>query len=209
MNEHVIGTLTLNGEGQVKARPDLATVQLGVQTRAKTAQEAAAKNAERMTAVIARIRAVGVPADDLQTAGFSISPVMDWKEGSPTYGQVVEYLVEDALNVKAGVDLAGKVLDEGISGGANVAGGLSFGLRDEAPYRQRALAAAVRAASADADLVSREMGVTLRGARTAEVVYGGSPVVLRAAKSDRAATPIEAGSIMFTASVRVVFEYQR
>jgi len=204
------GTLTLTGEGQVQAKPDMATINLGVVTDAKTAQAAIGENAELMSQVLGKIKALGIPASDLQTAGFNVSPVVDYQENSPTYGKVVSYQVEDTLQVKAPVAQVGKVLDEGIGAGANVAGQLSFGLREESAYRQRALQAAVKAAYSDAEIMAHAMGVTLRGTTAAEVVSGGNQIIVRRVLSKEATpTPIEAGNLTISASVRVVFKYDK
>lgn len=199
-------TITVNGEGQVLARPDVATLRLGVLSTAKSAQEAMAANAQLMENVLGKIRALGVPSEDLQTAGFNVSPIFEEDQKQPRYGQIVGYRVEDTLVVRADVGKAGRLLDEGVGAGANVASGISFGLRDEAPLRQRALKSAVAAARHDAEVVAKAMGVTLKSARTVEVTHGGSPVLERTAF--RAATPIEAGQITISAGVRMVFQFR-
>jgi uncharacterized protein YggE len=209
-NQHNAGTLTLTGEGQVHAKPDMAMINLGVITEAKTAQAAMSQNAERTTQVLNRIKALGIPAEDLQTVGFSVSPVVDFQENSPTYGKIVSYRVEDTLHIKAPVAATGKILDEGVSAGANVAGQLSFGLREETAYRHRALQAAVKSAYADAEFLAHSMGVALRGTTSVELLFGGSPVIARHVLTmDKATTPIEPGSLTISANVRMVFKYEK
>src|SRR5262245_22527577 len=149
----VPGTLSVVGEGQVRVKPDVATINLGVLTTSKRAQDAVAENAQRMTQVIDRMKKLGIPSEDLQTVGFNISPVIDDDEKSPNFGQIIEYRVESTLMVRSKIDMAGRVLDEGIAAGANVGGGLSFGLRNEAPFKTQALKEAVEAAQRDADTV--------------------------------------------------------
>jgi uncharacterized protein YggE len=209
-HQHTEGTLTLTGEGQVQAKPDIATINLGVVTEAKTAQAAVAQNAELLNRVLDRIKALGIPAEDLQTAGFNISPVVDFQEGSPTFGKIVRYRVEDTLRVKVPVAQTGKVLDEGIAAGANVAGQLSFGLREETAYRHRALQAAVKSAHADAEFLAHAMGVNLRGSTSAELLFGGNPIIeRRLLAAERAVTPIEPGTLTISASVRMVYKYDK
>lgn len=208
-HHHTEGTLTLTGEGQVQAKPDIATINLGVVTEAKTAQAAVAQNAERMTQVLERIKALGIPAEDLQTAGFNISPIIDFEENSPTNGKIIRYRVEDTLRVKVPVAQTGKVLDEGIAAGANVAGQLSFGLREEAAYRHRALQAAVKSAQSDAEFLAHTMGATLRGATSVELLFGGNPIIERGFLAARATTPIEPGTLTISASVRMVYRYEK
>lgn len=209
-NHHTAGMLTLTGEGQVHAKPDMATITLGVVTNGNTAQEAGSRNAELMSQVIHKMKALGIPAEDLQTVGFNISPVVDYQQNSPTYGKIIGYRAQDMLQVNAPMALAGKVLDEGVGAGANVAGQLSFGLREEKAYRHRALQAAVKSAYADAECLAHVMGVTLRGATNVDLQFGGSPVIRRGVLSaEKAGTPIEAGSLTISASVRMVMKYDK
>lgn len=208
-SHHTAGTLTLTGEGQVRAKPDIATIDLGVVTEAKTAQEAVAKNAELMNQVLDKVKALGIPAADLQTAGISISPIVDNQENSPTNGQIVGFRVEDTLHVTAPVTLAGKVLDEGVGAGANVAGRLTFGLREETAFRNRAIQAAVKNAHADAETLAQAMGVTLRGTTSVELEFSRSLIIARSLLAAERATPIEAGTVTVSASVRMVMKYDK
>jgi uncharacterized protein YggE len=106
--------------------------------------------------------------------------------------------------------LTGKVLDEGIAAGANVAGQRSFGLREETAYRHRALQAAVNSAHSDAEFLAHAIGATLRGTTSMELLFGGSPVIeRRLLAAEKAATPIEPGTLTISASVRMVYKYEK
>jgi uncharacterized protein YggE len=201
------GTLTLMGEGQVRVRPDLARIDLGVLTTAKTAQEAVARNAQLMTQVANRVRGLGIPSEDLHTTGFTISPIVDTDDKSPTFNQIIAYQVQDTLAVRADIGKAARVIDEGVSAGVNMAANLSFGLRDEAPLRQQALQGAVRAARRDAEVLAHAMGVMIKGIQSAEVLFGGNPMIVRTSIPERASTPFEPGTLNLSASVRMVFEF--
>src|SRR5688500_10975817 len=63
-----------NGEGEAQVTPDRARVHLAVESRGKTAAEAAAENARIQTAVIARLRALGIPAERITTVGYNVQP---------------------------------------------------------------------------------------------------------------------------------------
>ena len=56
----------------VKAKPDIVDVSAGVTSDAPTAVEAMRLNAERMDSVIARIKALGIDEDDIQTVGINL-----------------------------------------------------------------------------------------------------------------------------------------
>jgi uncharacterized protein len=201
------GTLIVTGEGQIKLRPDMAIVDLAVVTTARTAQEASAQNAERMTSVLGALKVLGLPSADIQTVGYNVSPIIDNEEKSPTFGKIVQYRVTSDIRVRADVERAGEVIDCGIEAGANMSGGLRFGMRDETSARTRALKAAVKAARRDADTVADALAVKIRSAESAELMTTGAPMIFREAMFAKSATPIEPGTIDISASVRVTYRY--
>jgi uncharacterized protein YggE len=66
--------LTVNAEGLVEGRPDMATISLGVTTEGQTAAAALAENARRSQALIQALRRAGVAERDIQTANVSVYP---------------------------------------------------------------------------------------------------------------------------------------
>jgi uncharacterized protein YggE len=207
MEKHEVkGTLNVVGEGEVKAKPDVAILELGVVTENKSARDAVAENAARMDKLIARIKALGVPAEDIQTIGFNLSPITDWTQNSPTYGQIIRYSVQDTVNVRIEPKRAGAAIDEAMQGGANTAGGISFGLRDDSTYRLSAMKAAMHAATRDAELITATMKVAIAGINTIDVSHGGQPFFRGMLKSaDAAKTPIEPGVITISARANVAY----
>src|SRR5262245_54401280 len=129
-----MGLLSVNGEGQVKAKPDLARVTLEVIAEAKTAAEAVAQNAARAAAVIERMRALGIGQDGLQTVGLSVYPIYTYDEAAQQ-NRLVGYRSQNAVQVEAPVEMAGKVFDAGVEAGADQSSSLSFALRDETSSR--------------------------------------------------------------------------
>lgn len=200
------GTLTVYGNGEIKVRPDEAYLDLGAVTTDPRVQDAIARNAERMSALIGRIKALGVAEEALQTSGLNVSPVFNDDEKSPDFGKIVQYRVEETLSVRVAPVRAGAVIDEAAAAGANLVGQLAFGLRDEAPLRARAMEAAVRDAMRDAELVARTLSVTLRGPTSVDVSYGGRPIYRAERMTLKAATtPVEAGVLTVSARATVVY----
>jgi uncharacterized protein YggE len=203
----VPGELNVSGEGQVQVKPDVAWVRLGVVTEAKTAADAAAQNAAQASQLVEQILALGIARDALKTTGLSIAPIYEYPEGGAP--RITGYRVEDSITVECAVDLAARVFDAGVAAGANESSGLSFGVRDEAPHRRKALENAVQAARTDGDTVAAAMGVTIQGAKSIEVDAGGVPVLFKTARAERggADTPVLPGELTVSARVRVVFVY--
>ena len=66
--------LTLQGHGQVTAKPDMAVVEMGAVSQAPTAKAALEANTKAVTALIAMLKESGVEDKDIQTSGFSVGP---------------------------------------------------------------------------------------------------------------------------------------
>jgi uncharacterized protein YggE len=203
--------ITIVGQGQVSAAPDVAYVNLGVQTDGKTAQEASQANATAMAAVIDAVKRSGVSDNNIRTQGINISPITaPGRPADSTPPQVVGYRAENTITVTIDdITRAGAVLDAGIGAGANVANGLRFGLKDAATLRRQALDQAARTARADADALASSLGLRVTGIRAVEDQGGQATPMARVAAADAggASVPVQPGQLTVTASVRVVFNF--
>lgn len=210
--------ITVQGAGEVRVKPDIARLNLGVQTQDKDVERASNDNATRTCALIAAIRAQGVEERDIQTAGFSIAPQYDDRPrpndaNGPQQPILTGYIVNNEVRVVARrVENAGRVLDAAIRAGANTAGGLSFDLNDPAVSRDEALRRAVADASRKATVMSGAAGTG--AVRLVAIVEGSADVpprpifTLARAASAPSATPVEAGEIVVGASITAYYAIQ-
>lgn len=83
--------------------PDQATIVFTVETRVATAAVAAAENARRQRGVIDAIRRKGVAADDITTAGYSVSTDDRYDHGQR---KVVGYIARNSVLVDIRKDRA-------------------------------------------------------------------------------------------------------
>mgnify|MGYP001552234847 FL=1 len=67
-------TLSVSGQGEVKAVPNQAQLSAGVVTAAMTVAVALAANSKAMNGVFATLKRAGIPDKAMQTSGFSVSP---------------------------------------------------------------------------------------------------------------------------------------
>ncbi|MCP5009112.1 MAG: SIMPL domain-containing protein, partial [Aestuariibacter sp.] len=67
--------MTLVGVGEVKSRPDMAIINLGVVRQAKTARKAVSANNAAMAQIADTVRQAGVTEKDIQTSRFSVRPL--------------------------------------------------------------------------------------------------------------------------------------
>ena len=194
-------TVSVIGEGRVATAPDVATLQLGVETTDATLTTAQADNSQRSAALRARLRDLGVEARDIQTAGYNVG--QDHGPAGPS-GYRVSNMVR--ITVRA-LDRVGALLDAAIEAGANRVHHIGFGALDSAEAQHRAREAAMADAQAKAahyaDLAGARLGPVLA------IAEGGAapPHFSRAApmRAMMAATPIDSGEETITVTIQVTY----
>jgi uncharacterized protein YggE len=207
-------TVTVVGTGKVMVAPDVAFISGGVQTRAKTAREAQTQNSAAMTAVLDRIKTLGIDAKDVQTSGVSLYPdnqPMRDPNVQPD-NQSTAYVASNVVTVRVqNIASAGGVLDALVDAGANTGVSIRFGLKDSSAAELQALEAATKEAQGRAEAIARGIGVKLVGIESAVEDGGsaGSPIPLNA-KADGmgvGSLPIQPGELAVSARVRVTYSY--
>ena len=209
-----VPTLIVSGSGQARVAPDVATVRLGVVAQAPSARAVQDQVNRAASAVLDAIRKVGIPAEEIQTSGLSLSPLYSQnRSGNETQApRITGYQANDTVSVRV-TDLAkvGPVIDAGLGAGANTLDGVDFGLRNDEAARAQALADAARAARAKAETLAKALGVRL--GEILEVAEGGVSVspppyprfggTRAMAEVAMAPTPVSAGQVGVEASVTI------
>ncbi|MFQ6027060.1 MAG: SIMPL domain-containing protein [Dehalococcoidia bacterium] len=163
----------VSGRGQASATPDLATLNLGVESFAGSVQQARNDTAAAMDQVLSVLRSNGIAEEDLQTSFFNISPrysnremtrcvdrsepKVDSSEGLvqqlpeqecfQEYQQVITgYQVSNQLSVQVrDLDNVGNVIDAVTEAGGDLIRfrGVNFSIEDTQELQEKARAAAV------------------------------------------------------------------
>jgi uncharacterized protein YggE len=199
----------------VKAKPDIAEVSAGVTSNAPTAVAAMAANAKAMDAVIARIKALGIASEDIQTVGINLNAQYDYNQAQQR--QVFRgYQASNRVSVTLrDVKRAGSVLDALVAAGATDIAGPTFSLDDDAGPRAQARKAAFDKAQAQAAEYARWAGYSgVRLLAVTEAVEMGRPMfrdgMVRAQMAEaKAPTPVEPGLVGTAVTVSVTFEMTR
>jgi len=193
--------ITVTGTGTASAVPDVASFSFGVQTDGATARAAQAANADRMSAVIAALRRLGIAKADLQTTDVSVSP--KWSND----GAVTGYTAHSSLQAKVHhVARAGRVVDAAVGAGATESSGPTFSRSGTALYKS-ALQNAVVQARGKAEALAAEAQVQLGAAIRIEEQASQPPPEIgfyRAALA-KTSTSIEPGTQKTNATVTVTF----
>lgn len=201
-------TITVMGSAEARTAPDRAAVSVGVDTRAKTAAEALASNAQTMTAVFTALDAAGIDRTAIQTSQFGLSPVFEpYREGSDQPPAVVGYDATNGVTVTVtALDKLGTVIDALAVAGANRFDGVSFDVADPRAALDVAREKAVADAQARAALYARAAGVTLGPVLSISEQSGvSSPLPMRAEMVKAAPTPIAPGTVTLSTEVQVVY----
>ncbi|TAK13132.1 MAG: DUF541 domain-containing protein [Anaerolineae bacterium] len=202
--------ISVNGTGVITLTPDIARIQIGVNTENASAQQAVAENNQQSEAIRATLDGFGIAAEDIQTSNFSIWPRTDYDFEGQITGTT--YVVQNTVTVTIR-DLAtfGEVLDAVVGSGANTIYGITFDVADREAAFAQALEAATENARARAEILAAAGGVQLGDVYSISAYVGGGGVVqpfvddMRALAAD-AAVPIAPGSLDIQLDVQVTFE---
>jgi uncharacterized protein YggE len=150
--------ITVSARGEVQVAPDRARVQVGVETQAKTAAAAANENNRKQAAILAAIRALGIPPASITTLGYNVFPVERYDD-KERRSVIDGYRVSNIVQVETDkLEQAGAIIDAGLTNGANRVAGLDFMVKDQASAHDQALAKAVESAKRQADSAARAAG---------------------------------------------------
>lgn len=199
-------TITLSATGTLTRAPDLATVDMTIESTDDSAAKATLDNNNRYNGLVGKVMALGLARDAVKTTSYGLNTYLDGAKKTFNVTRTVSIRVEN-------IDNAGKVIDAGIAANVSNIGGVSYGLRDPQ--------AAYRAALADAMTTAQANGKILADSAHAKVVriksiatYSNPPIyrpqVQAMARMAASATPqlpteVLPGGLTVTATVTVVY----
>lgn len=204
-------TINVSGSGLASNTPDIADIQLGVESVTDEAAQAISESTTAMQAVLDAVKALGIEDKDIQTVNYSmwVEQVYNHETGIPT-GQV-RYHVTNQINVRLrDLTLAGKLLENALTAGANNVGNITFGVSDPTELQKQARVLALENASAKAEELAAGLGIRVGKVRqVSEYVTGNTPVPMLARDMGMGGgsdIPVATGSYNVTVEVQVVFD---
>ena len=204
--------ISVSGEGRSEARPDMATITIGVSTQAETARAALDENTARLGKVLEQLKASGIADRDLQTSGLNLGPMMDYSTDRKP--RVVGYQVSNQLTVRVrALETLGGVLDQTVSDGANEFRGLTFDLSEPGPAMDAARVAAVKDARRKAEMMAEAAGVKLGKVMSIreQVVHAAPIMYARSAPmlADSAPVPVAEGEVSYSVTVEMEWQIEQ
>ncbi len=217
--ESPVRTITVIGRGEVKTQPDTANTNIGVEVTAPTVDEAMSQAKERMAALLAALKELGIAEKDIQTSNFSVyfertssdMPAPRSGDGSTDQQAPGFYRVSNMVQVTIrDLEQVGQVLETAVKAGANNIWGINFSVSDPATLEAQARENAVQDARARAEALAGLHGVELGSVvAVSEVIGGASPVFAEAAKAlGGGGAPIEPGELTLSTQIQVVYAIQ-
>jgi hypothetical protein len=157
--------LNVNAEGISEARPDMATITLGVVTQSRTAEAALAENGERMARLLEVLQREGVAERDIQTDSVS---VRQQRQRTAT-----NYQASNAVRIRVRViETTGRVLDAIVAAGGNRVERIVLSHQEPLAQLDMARQSAVAEARRRAEIYAAALG--LRVVRVIEVSEPGA-----------------------------------
>jgi uncharacterized protein YggE len=196
--------LVVSGIGTATGTPDVARVEVGVESRAQTAQAAADATNKKQAAIIAALKAKGIEAKDLQTTNYNVSAERsnNPNEANPIIGYRAGTTVRVTVRQ---IDQVGAVLDAAVGAGANQIYGITFGLNDSEPLLSQARDTAILNAKAKAEAMAKTAGIKLGKIINISESFAGGPAPLAVDARAGSAAPIEVGETSVRAQVAVTY----
>ena len=206
----VMRGITVVGMGKASGTPDVANVDVGVETQADTVQQAVADNKAKMTRLLDTLKELGIADKDIQTTNYGVytqqQSVPDGKGMGPT-----TYHVNNQVNVTVrDVTTLGDVLDKVVAAGANNIYGVNFSVADTSKLQADARAKAFADAKERAESLAKLAGVTLGDVVSVSEVIGSNPIyegarMAAATGLGGGGAPIQPGELEVNMSVQVTF----
>ncbi len=200
--------ITVVGTGEVDARPDMATITVGVVTEGETASAALEENTERMKKLFEQLQNSGIAEKDMQTANFNVSPKYQHHPQGRESPKIVGYTVTNEVRLKVRrLSSLGRVLDELVQDGANRIHGISFSIDDDSNLLDEARKKAIADARHKAELLAGAANMRLGRPLQISDQPPSRPVPVQHFRMAEAAqaVPIAPGEVTQTATIHLTY----
>ncbi len=205
------GTVSVDGQGQVTAQPDMARATLGVEARSARLTEARTTVTAAVERLLALTRELGVDPKYVNATGLQVQPDYIWNQQAQKQ-ELQGYVVSRQVGVELrDLDKLGTLMERAVSAGANQVSGPSLDSTRRKELERQAMTLAVQDARLNAETLARAAGAELGAVRTLNASSSPPqvPMYRMAADMQAGAPPPEAtyqaGDMTFTASVSAVY----
>ena len=195
--------ISVSGEATVSVPPDMAEIDGGFTSEAKTAREASDANNAAMGKVLLALKAASIEAKDIQTSRLSLQPQTQNTPNRPP--AIVGYRASNHVTIRLrDVTKVASVIDMLVGAGANDIGGINFMVSAASKLLDQAREQAFADARRKAEIYARAAGVTLGTPLSISEGNASAPVFRsKMALAPMAAAPVSQGEETLSVTVNV------
>ena len=195
--------ISVTGEASVSVPPDLAEIDGGVTSEAKTAREASEANNAAMGKVLQALKGAGLDEKDIQTSRLSLQPQSAPNRSGPS--AIAGYRASNRVTLRVrDVTKVASVIDTLVGAGANEIGGINFVVSQASKLLDEARERAVADARRKAEIYAKAAGVTLGAPLSISEQGNSAPVPYRRMAAGMAASaPVAQGEETLAVTVSV------
>ncbi len=197
--------VAVTGTAEKSFVPDIARLDLGVQTDNAVVQKAQQDNASVMSKVLAALKAAGVKDEDIQTSSFWVNQNYDYSSGQ---SRPSGWRVSNSVIVTAKPDGVSALIDAASRAGANIFNSVTFDVSNREQLKAGMMKEAVANARAKAQGTLEGTTHVLGDIQSIEADWSGPSVIYPAAGTggaDAGSAAVETGTNMLSVSVSVQF----
>jgi uncharacterized protein YggE len=204
-------TLSVDGSGSVMVKPDVASLSASVARSAARSSAALSAANLRVGAIVAAVRAAGVPAVGIQTDSIDVSGGTVRVGPRKHQHRVRRYTATESLSITSTTSIVGRVIDAATRAGADSIDGPDFSFSDPSAGVVAATNAALADARRRANAAAETLGYSVTGVQSVDLnplstvvspAGGGAP---GATSTPTTPTNIHPGAEEVDATVAIVY----
>lgn len=206
--------VTVEGEAEAFVAPDKASVEIGVETEGKDADDVKSDNDEIMRKLITKLKRIGIDQLDLQTSMVALQPIYNWKPDGQR--EFVKFQMRNTLHVTVkDLQKLDAVMSASTEVGGNIVQNINFSLSTAKAVRDDLRVQAARDAKRKAEALAAAVGS--RAGKPLTIIsneYNPQPYVMRemmmskAANQDGGGAAVAAGQLQMRVTVNATFELE-
>ncbi len=213
-------TITVSGDSDVFAAPDIATISFTARGEGATTKDAQAKESESVNKAIAYLKGKGIADKDIKTSNYYTQPKYDYGICATNYcpmraTKIVAYEANQTVDVKIrNLDTVGDIVTGLGTAGITDISGPNFTIENQDALQNQARADAIKEARAKAETLASQLGVHIVRVSNFQESNGGYYPMVYGAKdamtstgSAPAPTPaMPTGENKITSNVTITYE---
>jgi hypothetical protein len=204
-------SINVNGQGQVRAEPDRATVTLGVESRKPKLDDARAEVAKTVEAVLKLTRDLKVDPKLVRSTRISVQPEYNWSPQANERNLIGYYVARQVEVELHDLEKLGQLLERATDLGVNQMGDPRLDSSKRPDLVREALAKAVADARQNAEVIAKAAGANLGPVRviSANTDFAPPPMPMvraMAAEAKGPGAPYQSGEMTFNATVNAQYD---